>query len=184
MEIKIYPDPCLRIQTKPVERFDREIGDILRSMTDMMYIYRGIGLAATQVGLGLSILVIDIGEELMSFINPVILDVSNDREKMEEGCLSLPGIMVNVSRPRKVTVRAQDKAGSFFMKQLDGLSARAVQHEMDHLNGRLIIDYLDPVRRFLTTRKLKSSKNRQIKKTCEVICNVRRKNKRDTETSA
>ncbi|MBU0683097.1 MAG: peptide deformylase, partial [Candidatus Omnitrophica bacterium] len=79
MEIKIYPDPCLRIQTKPVERFDREIGDILRSMTDMMYIYRGIGLAATQVGLGLSILVIDIGEELMSFINPVILDVSNDR---------------------------------------------------------------------------------------------------------
>ena len=154
LEVKTYPDPCLRIKTKAVEQFDRDIEDTLRLMADIMYIDQGIGLAATQVGLGLSMMVVDIGDGLTNFVNPFIVDKSGKKFKMEEGCLSLPGVLVNVSRPKKIKVKAQDAHGDFFTKSFDGLTATAIQHELDHLSGRLIIDYLDPFRYFVATRRL------------------------------
>ena len=172
LAIKTYPDPCLRIKTKPVEVFDDGFKGILRSLGDIMYASQGIGLAATQVGLGLSLFVIDIGEGLVNFINPEILEKSKEKSRMEEGCLSLPGITVNVARPEKVKVRAQDEEGEFFIKTYDGLIAKAVQHEIDHLSGKLIIDHLDPVRRFYVSRKLLKTKRSEMPKTCEVVCHV------------
>jgi len=158
MEIKVYPDPCLRIRTKKVEKFDSDIAEMLDNMADIMYANRGIGLAATQVGLGLRALVVDAGDGLVNYINPVIVDESNERSKLEEGCLSLPGVAVNIVRPEKITVRAQSAGGKFFIKTLNGLLSKVVQHEIDHLNGKLIIDYLDPIRYFLTARSLKRAK--------------------------
>lgn len=154
LEVKTYPDPCLRIKTKAVEQFDEDLENTLRLMADIMYIDQGIGLAATQVGLGLSIMVVDIGEGLINFVNPVVLETSGEKNKMEEGCLSLPGILVKVNRPKRIKVRAQDAHGGLFTKSFDGLAAKAVQHEIDHLAGRLIVDYLDPVRYFIATRKI------------------------------
>ena len=178
LDLKTYPDPCLRIKTKPVEAFTEELREILRSMVEMMYESQGIGLAATQVGLGLSLLVIDTGEGLINFINPSILEASKEKSKMEEGCLSLPGITVNVVRPEKIKVKAQDEEGEFFIKTYDGLIAKAVQHEMDHLSGRLIIDHLDPIRKFFAFRKLAKTKQREMPKTCEVVCHAGKRRKR------
>ncbi|MBD3425941.1 MAG: peptide deformylase [Candidatus Omnitrophica bacterium] len=175
LELKTYPDPCLRIKTKPVEQFDKDLDKILRVMADIMYVNQGIGLAAPQVGLGLSIFVMDTGSGLVNFINPQIIEVSDHKTSMEEGCLSLPGVLVNVSRPANVKVRAQDARGEFFIKRLDALEAKAVQHEIDHLAGKLIIDYLDPVRHFIAKFKLSTHKRKQHIKTCEVICHVGKK---------
>lgn len=170
LNIRTYPDSCLRIKTREVKEFNTELESILRQMTDLMYLSEGIGLAATQVGLGLSLFVADIGEGLMYFVNPTVIKASWEKSRLEEGCLSLPGIVVDVKRPVGLRVKAQNEKGIFFVKDIDGLMAKAVQHEMDHLKGRLIIDYLDPVRRFFAVRNLIFSKNR--KKTCEVVCNA------------
>lgn len=172
MEIKTYPDPCLRIKTQPVERFDSDLKDTLKAMRDMMYMHQGIGLAATQVGLGLSVFVMDCGEGPVSFVNPEIVETSGKKTKMGEGCLSVTGITVTVSRPERVKIRAQDETGSFFIKSYDSLAAKVVQHENDHLTGRLIIDYLDPVRNFLARRTLSSQKNKGSGGGCEVVCGV------------
>jgi len=158
LELKTYPDPCLRIKTKPVDEFDDSLKDVLRAMADVMYVNQGIGLAATQVGLGLNVLVVDVGDGLVNFINPVIMEKSRESSSMEEGCLSLPGITVNVSRPEEVKVRAQNEHGEFFMKKFDGLVSKAVQHEIDHLQGKLLIDYLNPIRYLFSVKKLKAEK--------------------------
>ena len=154
LELKTYPEPCLRIKTKRVEKFDPELKDILKEMSDIMYSSNGIGLAATQVGLGLDIVIMDIGEGLKVFINPEVAESSKRNTMLEEGCLSLPGVTVEVPRPDQVKVRALDERGDAFINIYDGLMAKVVQHEMDHLLGKLIIDYLNPVRRFLAKRKL------------------------------
>ncbi len=176
LRLKPYPDPCLRIKTKPVEEFNGEVEDSLRSMADLMYLNGGIGLAATQVGLGLRLLVIDAGDELIKIVNPTIVEKSKEKDKMEEGCLSLPGIGVKVSRPVKVKVRAQDSGGKFFVRTFESLKAKALQHEIDHLNGKLIIDYLDPIRRLVFTRRAGLFRNKGTGKTCEVVCNARDEN--------
>jgi len=160
LELKIYPEPCLRIKTKPVENFDDDLKETLQEMADIMYISNGIGLAATQVGLGADILIIDIGEGLKTFINPEIVEISGRKTKMEEGCLSLPGVIVEVARPEQVKLRAQDRKGEAFIKVYDGLMAKVVQHEMDHLSGKLIIDYLNPFKYFFTARKLARSRHK------------------------
>jgi peptide deformylase len=184
IELKTYPDPCLRIKTKPVEQFDKTLKKALSVMADIMYTSQGIGLAATQVGLGLSLFVMDTGTGLINFINPQILEVSKEKSTMEEGCLSLPGVLVNVSRPTTVKIRAQNAKGEFFIKKFDDLEAKAVQHENDHLSGKLIIDYMDPVRRFLAKWKLASHKQDQSVKTCEVICHVGKKDSGRTKPGA
>ena len=176
-ELKIFPDPCLRIKAKPVEDFSPDIAKVLRSMADIMYTNSGIGLAATQVGFGLQLIVIDTGDGLTNFLNPVILEKSGKKTITEEGCLSLPGVNVKVARYEKIKVRAQNEKGGFFIKKFDSLMARAVQHEVDHLKGKLIIDYLGSVRYLMVTRKFKNGKFRKIK-TCEVTCDAGRKNSR------
>ncbi|MFQ5952005.1 MAG: peptide deformylase [Candidatus Omnitrophota bacterium] len=154
LELKIYPESCLRIKTIPVENFKTPLSETLRTMADIMYLNNGIGLAATQVGIGTRFLIIDIGEGPISFINPEIVDRSRKKTHMEEGCLSLPGVAVNVPRPEHITVRAQDENGEAFVKNFTGLMARVMQHEIDHLNGKLIIDYLGPLRRAIAIGKL------------------------------
>lgn len=159
LELKTHPDQCLRIKTKPVERFDSELESIVRAMADTMYLNQGIGLAATQVGVGLDLMIIDTGEGLTVFINPEIVERSSKKAKMEEGCLSLPGVTVNVARSERIKVRAQDIRGEAFLKTFDGLMAKVIQHEIDHLNGKLLIDYLNPVLRLFADRKLSRQKN-------------------------
>lgn len=176
-ELKIYPNPCLRVKTKRVEHFDRDLKDLLNVMSGIMYDSHGIGLAATQVGVGLSVFVMDVGEGLCAFVNPEIIELSSRKTRLEEGCLSLPGITVSVARPEKIKVKAFDENGKMFIRNFDGISAKAVQHEVDHLKGRLIIDQLNPVRYFLATRELLSTNRRPKEGKCEVVCRVGKTNK-------
>jgi len=172
LEVKKYPDSCLRIKTRPVEDFDKDLSETVAAMADLMYVSQGIGLAATQVGLGLSILVMDPGDGLAVLANPRITERSSKKTRLEEGCLSVPGITVSVNRPEEVKVRYQDERGEFFLKTFTGLAAKVVQHEMDHLAGTLIIDHMDPVSRFFVSRKLRKNGFKTEKRTCEVVCNA------------
>jgi peptide deformylase len=152
LKIKTFPSPVLRRKaSKVIKVTDAEAG-IISSMADTMYMNNGVGLAAVQVGIDKQIAVIDIGTGLRVFINPVILK-KEGRLSEEEGCLSVPGVVVRVKRARRVTVSFMDEKGAVCKICADGLLSRAIQHEMDHLSGKLIIDYLGPVKRFLAVRK-------------------------------
>lgn len=146
LEIIHYPHPTLRHKSKPVMRVDEQLRAIIRQMFPLMYEARGIGLAANQVDLPLRIFVINLaadpeeGEEHV-FINPVISKPKGMDEK-EEGCLSMPGINGTVKRPDTIHVQAYNLNGQLFEATLDGLFARAVQHEVDHLDGVLFTDKL------------------------------------------
>lgn len=170
LEVKTYPDPCLRLRARTVEHFDSALADVLKAMAELMYLKEGVGLAATQVGLDTKLLLIDTGDGLIEFVNPVLIWASDEKSAMEEGCLSIPGATVKVSRPVEVKVRAQNGTGEFFVRDFSGLAAKAVQHEMDHLCGKLIIDYLGPIGRFLAARKLSRGSKEPKNRTCEVTC--------------
>jgi peptide deformylase len=154
LSLKTYPDKCLTIKTKPVKIFGKELASDAKKMADIMYVSQGIGLATTQVGLDYSMLVVDIGGGLHIFVNPEILECSPKKTKLEEGCLSLPGIKVAVSRPSSVKVKAQDHKGASFICVYDGLMAKVLQHEIDHLSGKVIIDYINPILKFACEKKL------------------------------
>ena len=175
-ELKTYPNPCLRVKTKKVENFDRDLKDLLAAMAEEMYESGGIGLAATQIGVGVSVFVMDVGEGLSVFVNSEIKEFSTKKTRLEEGCLSLPGILVGVARPETIKVKAFDGDGKMFTKKYEGLEAKAVQHEMDHLKGKLIIDYLNPVKYFFATKELSSKTRICGDKKCEVVCRVGKKN--------
>lgn len=160
LKLITFPSNILRIITRPVQKFNDELQDTSHSMADVMYATEGIGLAATQVGLDISILVIDTGGALQTFINPTIIKSSAKKVPMEEGCLSLPGVTVTVSRPEHITVRAFNLKGEAFTKEFDGLMAKVVQHELDHLHGKLLIDYLNPLRKILASKRLASNKRK------------------------
>lgn len=177
LEVKTYPEPCLRVKTERVNEFDDDLKGLVSEMARTMYLSQGIGLAAPQVGVGLRVFVMDTGSGLGVFVNPEIITRSAGKTRLEEGCLSLPGITVGVSRPEKIKVRAFDERGGMFVKNLSDLEAKAVQHEMDHLDGRLIIDYLDPVRHFLSVRELSSNKKKDRGSKCQVVCRVGKENK-------
>lgn len=132
----------LRGQSRPITRFDSRLALILRDMADTMYEANGVGLAAPQVGILRRLVVIDVGEGLIELVNPEII-ASEGECGMIEGCLSVPGRRGYVIRSEKVTLRAQDKAGKFFELPADGLLARAVQHELDHLDGVLYVDKME-----------------------------------------
>lgn len=144
MQIVNYPHPTLRYVSRPVKRVDRELRDIVAKMFELMYEANGIGLAANQVDLSLQLFVLNLsgrsgsGEELV-FINPV-LSRPKGSDVAEEGCLSLPGIVADVQRPAQIDVTAFDLSGNEIHLQADGLLARAIQHEFDHLQGVLFID--------------------------------------------
>jgi peptide deformylase len=139
-ELKFYPDPVLRKVASPVGKVNDTIHHLIKKMSQIMYTFKGIGLAAPQLGNLKRVIIADIGEGLISMINPEILTGFGE-EFMEEGCLSLPETVVNVKRKQSVFVRYLDKNEKEIESEIDGLTARVIQHEIDHLNGVLIIDY-------------------------------------------
>ncbi len=132
----------LRGKSRPITRFDTRLALILRDMADTMYEANGVGLAAPQVGILRRLVVIDVGEGLMELVNPEIIAAEGECG-MVEGCLSVPGRRGFVTRSEKVTLKAQDKTGKPFEVVADGLLARAIQHEIDHLDGILYVDKMD-----------------------------------------
>jgi peptide deformylase len=140
--VRKYGDPVLRSRALPVERFDEALADEVRRMGQIMNDALGIGLAATQVGVMHRVLVYRVDPEapVAGLVNPVLEWASEEREPLEEGCLSLPGVLVEVERPVHVRVRAQDEKGEDMTIEASGLEARVLQHELDHLDGVLILD--------------------------------------------
>lgn len=158
LEILNYPDPRLREVGQPVEEITDKTRTFVESMAETMYVSEGCGLAATQVGIAQRIFVIDIAGEdepsaLKVFINPQITS-SEGTQRWEEGCLSFPGATEEILRSESVTVKALDEFGKPFELQADGLMAVAIQHENDHLDGVLMIDKLNAVKRRLVSRKV------------------------------
>jgi len=140
-QIRQYPDSALRLVAKPVERFDDDLVTLVERMIRLMSDARGVGLAATQVGILRRLFVYEVdGDEPRAVVNPQILPRDGDQESDEEGCLSLQGVRVPVERSVRVTLRGVDVRGEPVEWSLDGLGARVVQHELDHLDGTLIID--------------------------------------------
>ena len=160
LNILEFPDTRLTTVAVDVESFDEALKRLVQDMTETMYSARGIGLAATQVNVHKRLLVLDISEnqdQPCVYINPEILSSSGEQE-YEEGCLSVPGIYANVKRAENITIRAQDSDGNIFEEQLEGLHAVCVQHEMDHLIGRLFVDYLSPLKRNIVKKKLEKQR--------------------------
>ena len=147
LDIKKYPDKVLRKRCKEVQSIDGEIKRLLDDMAMTMYAVNGVGLAATQVGLDMRIIVIDIGDGLMKLINPKITK-KEGTSVMEEGCLSVPDVYVKVKRPESIVVSALNIDGNPELIKAEGLLAHAFGQEIDHLNGKLIIDYLPFYKRF------------------------------------
>ena len=156
-----FPDPFLRQPTREVSRFDDELRRLVADMTETMYASNGAGLAAIQVGSALKIFLVE-GQVAgraetdppMVFINPVFEWLSDEQETTDEGCLSFPGIYVPVARSLRSRVRAFDPHGVEFVAEGEGLYARAMQHEHDHLINKLLIDYVGPLKRQMIKRRL------------------------------
>ncbi len=155
LDIVTYPDPFLRKMAEPVDTIDDDIRNFVEDMTEAMYTYDGVGLAAPQVGRSVRIILVDAGDGLNVVINPVIKEQSKEKESTEEGCLSLPDVLVDISRPIKVTVEGLNEKGEAIRLEADGLLARALQHEIDHLNGKLTIDHASSIQRALLKSKLR-----------------------------
>ena len=156
LQVLHFPDERLRTIAQPVDDVNAEIRQLVADMLDTMYAENGIGLAATQVNVHKRVVVIDLSEdrnEPMVFINPEIIQRSGDTS-YEEGCLSVPQNYAKVERAAEVTVKAQDKNGDWFELAADGLLAICLQHELDHLVGKLFIDYLSPLKRDRIRKKL------------------------------
>ena len=152
-KIVTYPDMKLKQACRKIPLPGDEEKGILRDMLKTMYMNDGIGLAAPQVGIQLQLAVVDIGDKkVVRLINPDLIEAEG-AETMEEGCLSIPGVYVNVKRASRIKISTIDENGKEKTIEASGLLARAILHEMDHLNGRLIIDYLNPVKRFIAMKK-------------------------------
>jgi peptide deformylase len=147
LPIRVLGDPILREETKPVLGLTAEIQQLIDDMFETMYAARGIGLAAPQVGRSERLAVIDVDDEPMVLINPEILESSRATEKAEEGCLSIPDVYGDVERPATVRIRALDREGKPFERDAEGLLARCMQHEIDHLHGKLFLDYLSVLKK-------------------------------------
>lgn len=164
LEILEFPDPRLRTVAKPVENVDDRIRKIIDDMFDTMYEAPGIGLAASQVDIHEQIVVIDVSEdrsEPLVFINPEITVLDEEIFQYDEGCLSVPGFYETVERPRHVRVKALDRKGDAFEIEPEGLLAVCIQHENDHLLGKLFVDYLSPLKRNRIRGKLEKQHKRK-----------------------
>jgi len=164
-EIRIYPDPILVRKAIPVQNIDGKVKMVVDRMAEVMYANKGIGLAAPQVGISRQIIIVDIGQGLRALINPEI--VKGEGESiLEEGCLSLPNIEVPVKRMEKVYIRAWNLDGKEASLELSNFSGRVYQHEIDHLNGILIIHHISRLRRELLIKRmikdLKRSQERTV----------------------
>jgi peptide deformylase len=151
-----FPDPRLRTRAQPVTQFDAALGTLIDDMLETMYAAPGIGLAATQVDVHKRLIVIDISREHnepLVLINPEILSREGEAST-EEGCLSVPGIFDEISRAAKIRLRAQDRDGTVFERDFDDILAVCIQHEMDHLEGKLFVDYLSDLKRERIRKRL------------------------------
>jgi peptide deformylase len=158
LNILHYPDKRLHKVAKPVEVFDDRIRKLVADMAETMYAAPGVGLAATQVDVHERVVVIDVSDahdELRVFINPEIVWSSDERKINEEGCLSVPGIYDTVERAEKVRVRAQNEKGETYEVDCEGLLAVCIQHEMDHLMGRVFVEYLSSLKQTRIKSKMK-----------------------------
>jgi peptide deformylase len=156
LDILHFPDPRLRNKAKPVAQVDDSIRRLVDDMLETMYQAPGIGLAATQVNVAKRVVVIDVSEDKnvpLCLINPEILE-KDGVEQMEEGCLSVPGVFELVSRADHIRIRALDREGNQFEMEAEGLLAVCIQHELDHLEGKLFIDYLSSLKRQRIRKKL------------------------------
>ncbi|HEX6834680.1 MAG TPA: peptide deformylase [Rudaea sp.] len=155
-----FPDPRLRTKAQPVAAFDADLSRLIDDMFETMYEAPGIGLAATQVNVHKQLLVADVSEEKnqpLVLINPRIV-ASEGRQTYQEGCLSVPGIYADVDRADRIRVEALDRDGKPIAFDADGLLAVCIQHEMDHLAGKLFVDYLSPLKREMVRKKLEKQR--------------------------
>lgn len=153
-----YPDPRLFKKAVPVQKVDDRIRELVRNMAQTMYEAPGVGLAATQVDVHERVVVIDVsehGNELRALINPEIVWRSDEREVCEEGCLSVPGVYDKVERAERVRVKALNENGEPYEFDADGLLAVCVQHELDHLDGKVFVEYLSPLKQNRIKTKLR-----------------------------
>ena len=153
-----YPDPRLHTVAKPVAEINQKIKQLVSDMAQTMYEAPGIGLAATQVNAHVQVIVIDLSDErnqLQVFINPEITWASEEKKVWQEGCLSVPDFYDEVLRPSEVKVKALDIEGKSFELHADGLMAVCIQHEMDHLKGKVFVEYLSSLKRMRIAGKLK-----------------------------
>jgi len=160
ISIITLPDPLLRQVSQPVEQVDDPLRKLMDDMLDTMYAAPGVGLAAIQVGVPKRLIVLDVageGEERkpICMVNPVILTLGAEKRIYEEGCLSIPDVRVEIERPATVRVRYVDRDGKSQELDADGLLATVIQHEMDHLDGKLIIDFLSRLKRDIVVRKFR-----------------------------
>jgi peptide deformylase len=157
LNILRYPDPRLHKVAKPVTEFGDSLHKLVADMAETMYEAPGVGLAATQVDVHERVVVIDVTEtkdDLLVFVNPEIVWSSPDKQVYDEGCLSVPGIYDGVERPARVKVRAVDQDNKPFELEADGLLAVCIQHELDHLMGKVFVEYLSPLKRNRIKTKL------------------------------
>lgn len=167
LNILRYPDPRLHKVAKPVTVFDDNLKKLVADMAETMYDAPGVGLAASQVDVHEQLVVIDVSEtndQLQVFINPEIIWASEEKKVYDEGCLSVPGIYDDVERPAEVKVRALDINGQPFEIHADGLLAVCIQHEMDHLKGKVFVEYLSPLKRNRIKTKLQKEEREMSKK--------------------
>jgi len=158
LPVLCYPDPRLHKRAKPVDKVDDRIKGIIKDMAETMYDAPGVGLAATQVDIHEQIIVIDVSDEqndLMVFINPELVWASEEKKSWREGCLSVPEFYDEVDRPANIRIKAIDLHGKPFELEADGLLAVCLQHEMDHLRGKVFVEYLSLLKRNRISLKMK-----------------------------
>jgi len=162
LNILRYPDPRLHKIAKRVTVFDARLAKLVDDMAETMYDAPGVGLAATQVDVHERLMIIDVTETkegLKAYINPEIIWASEEKQVYDEGCLSVPGVYDGVERAARVKVRAYDVKGEVFEQEADGLLAVCIQHEMDHLDGKVFVEYLSPLKRNrIKTRMIKEER--------------------------
>lgn len=159
-----YPDPRLRTKARPVAQVDAAVRQLIGDMLETMYEAKGIGLAATQVDRHIQLIVMDLSDEKTAprvYINPVITPLCEEKAPYDEGCLSVPGFYETVERPSRVQISALDGEGKAFEETADGLLAVCIQHEMDHLSGKLFVDYLSSLKRERIKKKLEKQHKQQ-----------------------
>ncbi|MGY8785426.1 MAG: peptide deformylase [Pseudomonadales bacterium] len=165
LQILEFPDPRLRKIAKPVTVFDEELEDLIEDMLETMHEAEGIGLAATQVNVHKRLLVIDVSENRDApqvFINPEFEIIEHELSEYNEGCLSVPGFYETVSRPRVVKITAQDAKGEKIEQAAEGILATCIQHEIDHLDGKLFVDYLSTLKRHRIRAKLEKEHKKPV----------------------
>lgn len=163
LDILEFPDPRLRTVAEPVGVVDDTVRTLIEDLFETMYAAPGIGLAATQVNIHRRLLVMDVSDDRsapMAFINPAYEVLDPEEGEYDEGCLSVPGFFETVCRPLKIAVSALDREGTAFTRELEGLPAICLQHEVDHLEGKLFVDYLSPLKRQRIRKKLEKERRR------------------------